>query len=108
MAVGVAARIIIALGSKVRVIRLPPGPSRKWRDRPPPGSFEWKSLLESESDEDLTIAAAEWAGTLAEVATYTDTFELRKAQVVIERGSGATVPEDVAVWTFHFIKLSAG
>lgn len=61
-----------------------------------------------ESDEDLSAAVSDATGTVATVATYTGTFELRKLQVLFGRTSGGSLPEDDAIITFHFLRLAGG
>jgi hypothetical protein len=62
----------------------------------------------NESDADLTDAVAAASGTIAAVATYEETFETRKLQVLFGRTSGGSVPEDDAIITFHLLKLAGG
>lgn len=108
MAVALAFRVAILLAvGGVRVLRWAEGPGAAQLERIP----EW--LIDrirdpAESDEDLTAALSEWSGTLAEVATYAEPFELRKVQLSWLVDSGDVAGEDTRVTTFHFLKLAAG
>ncbi len=62
----------------------------------------------NESDADLTTAVADASGTVASVATYTGTFEVRRLQVSFTQDSGTVGGDDVRVITFHLLKLASG
>lgn len=70
----------------------------------------WRRLHDpDELDADLSAALSAATGTLASVTTYsTSTMESRKVQCVTTRPGGATVPDDAAICTFHFAKITAG
>jgi hypothetical protein len=108
MAVPLAFRLMILLApSTVRVA--------KWAEGPGVSTATnlGRSVVErlhdpSESDADLSAALSTATGTVSEVATFTGTFELRRAQLSWSLLSAAGLEEDVRVCTFHHIKLSGG
>lgn len=109
MAVVLAVRAVLVLAPVgYRVVKLEqsatgqPGP----RDL---GVYLWGRLSDpGESDADLTALVEQRTGSMADVATYTGTFELRKLQVKWGRSSGAAAGTDDAVTTHHFLRLAAG
>ncbi len=108
MAIVPALRVMIYLTpSAIRVAKWAEGPGVETAVVLP--KKLWDRMYDpAESDEDLTAALSDATGRVSEVATYSDTFELRKVQALIGRTSGAATPEDDAVVTFHFLKLVAG
>lgn len=108
MAAPLAFRVAIALtlgGYKVVKWAQGAGPDNLTRV---PDSI-WNFIADpGTSDEDASIAVGAITGTVAEVATFNDPFELRKLQVLFQRTSADLGGEDDAVMTFHFLKLAGG
>lgn len=112
MAVVVLFRLAIALAppagaAATRAVKWAEGPGVAQVDHLP------KWLLDrlhdpGEADADLTDAVAAWSGTVSDVATFPEPFELRKWQIEFSRSSGNVLGDDVAVITFHVLKLVAG
>ena len=108
MAVVLVFRALIALSpSAYRVVKIEQSASGQPGADSIPRAL-WDRLRSDESDESLTLAVSGAVGKLASVATYSETFELRKLQVLFGRTSGAATPEDDAVITYHFLKLVGG
>jgi len=69
----------------------------------------WERLSDpGESDSDLSLAVSDATGYPSDVATFTGAFTTRKLQILFGRTSGASLPEDDAVITFHLLKLVTG
>jgi hypothetical protein len=72
------------------------------------GRALWDRLYGDESDEVLGAAVSEQTGTLASVTTFSETFELRRAQIRWGRDGGMAGGTDDAVTTHDFVKLAGG
>jgi len=108
MAVVLAFRIAVALApGGVRVVKWAEGPGVEEGVRLAK-ELQQRLADPAESDADLGAAVSAASGRMASVATYSTTFELRKLQVLFGRASGAALPEDDAVITYHFLRLAAG
>lgn len=108
MAAAPAIRVLIVLaGIGFRVLKWSEGPGLATGDR---NVERFRSRFEdpAESDSALTDLLTEGGATLAEVATYSEPFELRKVHMQWTLNSGDVAGEDVRVCTFHLLKLSAG
>jgi hypothetical protein len=108
MAVALGFRIaIVVAGVGTRVVKWSEGPGVD------AGSQLSQALLQrladpAESNADLSQAVSDAVGYAANVANYSDPFELRKLQVRWGRGGGAAVAADDAITTHHFLKLAGG
>lgn len=61
-----------------------------------------------EADETLSAELSAETGTMTVVTTFPGPFSLRKLHMVWGRSSGAAVPDDDALCTFHFLKVTGG
>ncbi len=79
----------------------------------PPGvvlTKELRDYVENTNDNDATISAT-LTGVLGydvAVATYTGSFELRRAQMIFSVADGSVAGEDARVVTFDFAKVASG
>ncbi len=108
MAVVLAFRIALILApAGVRIVKWSEGPGVDQAVRLS------KALLDrladpGESDANLTTAVAAESGRVADVATYTGSFELRRLQVKFELLVGGAVVDDARITTYDFLKLASG
>ena len=71
--------------------------------------FIWGLINDPDvSDEEKSAAASASVGYPVNVATYPGPFTLALLQAKWSRDSGTAVPEDDAICTFHFAKISGG
>lgn len=108
MGAALAFKVAIALGpASVRVLSWAQGPAVDTATRI--GRASWARLNDpAEADETLAALLSGEIGYSVQVTTFSTTFETRKLQAIFGRASGGAVPEDSAVCTFHFLKLTAG
>lgn len=100
-------RLAFWAGTTLTAVRIAQGLSGP----PIPKYAQWLYDLisdDSKSDEAKSVEASARLGTMVEVATFPGPFSLRKLHVIWGRGSGAALPEDDAICTFHFMKLVGG
>lgn len=104
MAAALAFRLALWAATGLTAVRIAQGfsgpPIAKWQ--------QWLYDLlsdDTKSDETKSAEASARLGTMVEVTTFPGPFSLRKLHVIWGRGSGAALPEDDAICTFHFLKL---
>lgn len=69
----------------------------------------WSRISDADEDPaELSVAMSEAEGEVFYVTDFTGTFELRKLAWRISRAPTGGTVEDVAVMTFHFLKVSGG
>ena len=106
MAVYLIFRAALAAGTGYRVLKM----EQQASGQPGPGDVaEWmwdRLRAEDATDEELTALGIELSGRLAEVATYSEPFELRKVQFIWSVQDAVVGAEDARVITFHLAKIS--
>jgi hypothetical protein len=83
----------------------------KWAEGPGVSTANdlWHRFLDpAESDEDLSVAFTASRGTLSEVATYAEPFELRKVHLIFSAQDQVVGEDDSRVTTLHLAKVSGG
>ncbi len=108
MAVAVAFRIALILApAGVRIVKWSEGPGLDSAVRL--SKSMWDRLHDpTESDADLSTALSSESGRVADVATYTGSFELRRLQVKFELLVGGAVVDDARITTYDFLRLASG
>lgn len=108
MAISLAWRIAVVLAPVVgpRATRV-----ARWAEGPGVSTATnvWQRFIDpAESDEDLSTLLTTTRGTLTEVATYNDPFELRKVHMIFEALDAAIGGDDSRICTFHLAKVAGG